>query len=225
MGVCVWHVSVLAAACPAPQGGPEGFMAMMQPIIQAENHKIAQSRAQLQHWRQQLDLGQPLTIDARMALAKLSGVYQVTFTHNTRAVIAALLVRVDTVPMGLALAQAANESAWGTSRFAQQGCNYFGQWCHRPGCGLVPQQRAPNATHEVRRFKTAADSVAAYMRNLNRNPAYQDFRQQRLALRRAKAPLTGQALVHTMAPYTRQNPEYGRILAHMLARHHMDQRG
>lgn len=230
LSVCLaWllTVSVVCQAdtCPTPPGGTQGFLAVMRPIIQAENHRIAVLRSHLQAWQHQIDRDQPLTVDENMALAKLAGTYRVTFGPNTEAVLQALLVRVDEIPMGLALAQAANESAWGKSRFARQACNYYGQWCYTPGCGLVPQARTAGATHEVRAFAKASESVAAYMLNLNRNSAYADFRAQRQQLRRAGQPLTAKRLVAALAPYTRQNPDYTAILARMIAQYQMDKRG
>ena len=94
-----------------------------------------------------------------------------------------LLLKVDQVPVSLALAQAANESAWGTSRFAVAGKNMFGQWCYREGCGMVPNEREGGAKHEVRSFNTIAESVNAYLFNLNTNSFYEDFRLARAEMR------------------------------------------
>ena len=65
-----------------------------------------------------------------------------------------LLERVDAVALEVALAQSANESAWGQSRFAKQGNNFFGQWCYRKGCGIVPKKRDKGGRHEVAKFKS-----------------------------------------------------------------------
>ena len=72
-----------------------------------------------------------------------------------------LILRVDVIPVSLALAQAANESAWGTSRFALEGNNVFGQWCYKKGCGIVPAERRSGATHEVKSFTSVERSVQA----------------------------------------------------------------
>src|SRR5690606_39546165 len=68
-----------------------------------------------------------------------------------------LLRRLDIIPADLALAQAAMESAWGGSRFAREGNNYFGQWCFSKGCGLVPEKRPAGARYEVQRFDSPAE--------------------------------------------------------------------
>jgi len=106
------------------------------------------------------------------------------------------------------LAQSANESAWGTSRFATKGNNFFGQWCFRKGCGLVPESRDTDADHEVRKFHDARESVFAYIDNLNSNAAYRKLRESRAKLRQEKAPITGLALVHGLIHYSQRGMAY-----------------
>jgi len=83
------------------------------------------------------------------------------------------------------LAQAANESSWGTSRFAKEANNLFGQWCYTPGCGIVPAQREENEANEVRKFATINDTVRSYVRNINSYYAYKDLRVIREEIRSA----------------------------------------
>jgi len=87
--------------------------------------------------------------------------------------------RVDTIPFRLALAQAANESNWGTSRFAREGRNLFGEWCFTEGCGMVPQRRRTGMTHEVAVFSSVNESVASYLYHLNRVDIYMPLRVAR----------------------------------------------
>ncbi|NVK73941.1 flagellar biosynthesis protein FlgJ [Marinomonas sp. CT5] len=122
--------------------------------------------------------------------------------------IKALLNRLDIIPVSLVLAQAANESAWGTSRFATEGNNYFGQWCFRKGCGLVPESRSDDADHEVRKFHDARESVFAYIDNLNTNAAYKKLRKTRLELRQNNEAITGLALVHGLEHYSQRGQAY-----------------
>lgn len=86
-----------------------------------------------------------------------------------------LLLRVDRIPASLALAQAALESGWGTSRFAREGNNLFGKWCYVPGCGIVPRKRPAGATYEIRVYRSPKESFLDYIRNLNSNPAYESL--------------------------------------------------
>lgn len=119
-----------------------------------------------------------------------------------------LLTYIDIVPTSLVLAQAANESAWGTSRFATKGNNFFGQWCFRKGCGLVPESRDDDADHEVRKFADARESVFAYIDNLNSNNAYKELRGIRSDLRKNEDPITGLALVHGLDHYSQRGQDY-----------------
>ena len=119
-----------------------------------------------------------------------------------------LLNRVDIIPASLVLAQAANESAWGTSRFATQGNNFFGQWCFRKGCGLVPVSRNTDADHEVRKFHDARESVFAYIDNLNANRAYRKLRATRLSARQKQEEITGLSLANGLEHYSERGQAY-----------------
>jgi Bax protein len=112
--------------------------------------------------------------------------------------------------------QAANESAWGRSRFARQGNNYFGQWCYRKGCGIVPARRVPGATHEVRRFASVAESVRAYMNNINRSSAYADFRNIRRSLRVQSKPLDAERLAYGLKSYSERGMAYVHVIRSMI---------
>ncbi len=87
-----------------------------------------------------------------------------------------LLERINVVPASIVMAQAAKTSEWGTVHFSREGNNYFNQFCYQSGCGIEPTERVTNAYYELRKFDTAKESVAAYMLNVNSNPAYEDFR-------------------------------------------------
>lgn len=116
--------------------------------------------------------------------------------------------RLDVIPPSLILAQAANESAWGTSRFATQGNNLFGQWCFSKGCGLVPRGREEGASHEVAKFSSPYRSVRAYIQNLNRHPTYQLLRDVRLKDRKNEEPLSGIELAEGLLGYSERGEEY-----------------
>ncbi|MDY6919971.1 MAG: glucosaminidase domain-containing protein [Pseudomonadota bacterium] len=127
-----------------------------------------------------------------------------------------LLLKVDALPPSLVLAQGAIESAWGTSRFAVEGNNYFGQWCFSPGCGLVPAARQQGKAHEVRVFEDPAASVKSYMRNLNSHPAYVSLRQARAELRAQGAPLNGCYLATGLGKYSEKGEVYIEALKRMI---------
>ena len=119
-----------------------------------------------------------------------------------------LETKVDQVPASLVLAQAANESAWGTSRFARQGNNLFGIWCFTPGCGIAPKRRDEGAIHEVEKFTSVQDSVNKYIRTINSHPAYVELREVRTELRSNDEPLEGIPLATGLSKYSERGDEY-----------------
>lgn len=129
---------------------------------------------------------------------------------------ALLRKRLDVIPPSLILAQAANESAWGTSRFATEGNNLFGQWCFSKGCGLVPLSRAEGASHEVAKFSSPYQSVRSYIQNLNRHPTYQLVRDLRLQNRQAEQPLSGLEMAEGLLGYSERGEEYIKEIRSMI---------
>ena len=130
--------------------------------------------------------------------------------------LAQLIIRVDVIPEQLILVQAANESGWGTSRFAVQGYNFFGLWCFKQGCGFVPRERNDDAKHEVAKFMDLSHSIMTYIRNLNRLYAYQGLRQIRLQLRKDNKPVTAKALTKGLMSYSERGQDYIDELLSML---------
>ncbi len=127
-----------------------------------------------------------------------------------------LLKRVDQLPVSMVLAQAANESGWGTSRFARQGNNLFGQWCFSSGCGIVPEGRPEGASYEVRRFDSVGDSVAAYFLNLNTHPGYEALRELRRNGRDSESFITGLYLAQGLHVYSERGHEYVEEISSMI---------
>jgi Bax protein len=115
---------------------------------------------------------------------------------------------VDVVPPSLALAQAAEESGWGTSRFASVGNSLFGQRVWKRGAGMTPAERDTRARFEVRKFAKLESSVAAYIHNLNSHAAYRGFRDERAAMRDARRPRHGEALVVHLERYSERGTDY-----------------
>ncbi len=127
-----------------------------------------------------------------------------------------LLSRVDVIPISLALSQAANESAWGTSRFAREGNNYFGQWCFKKGCGLVPVERSEDASHEVAKFDSVRASVKSYLKNINTFSAYQELRDMRADMRLHNRIITGEQLAVGLLGYSQRGAAYVEELQAMI---------
>ncbi|GAA4649198.1 glucosaminidase domain-containing protein [Kistimonas scapharcae] len=189
------------------------FFGYMKPIVDAENQKIATDRTRIE----QLSSQPALSETDKAWLTSVVKKYRLSLVDElTPQWYAALLERVDTLPVSLALAQAANESAWGTSRFAREGNNLFGQWCFSKGCGLVPTQRSEGADHEVRKFDSVAGSVAAYLLNINTHAQYADLRALRAEARREDQPVTGIYLSPGLVRYSQRGEAYVHELMAMI---------
>lgn len=135
-----------------------------------------------------------------------------------------LLKRVDFITPSLALAQAANESAWGTSRFARKANNYYGQWCFSKGCGLVPSRRNEGSSHEVRKFSDAQGSVRSYLMNLNTHRAYEGVRNIRAKARAAGKMPTGMDLAKGLNKYSERGEEYVKEIQSMISYNKLPQK-
>ena len=126
-----------------------------------------------------------------------------------------LKIRMDEVPVSLALAQAAKETGWGTSRFAQEGNALFGQWTWS-GEGLKPKEAEENKGHKVMKFNVLQASVRAYQRNLNTHSTYKEFRLARAKLRDAEKPLDSIILSEYLNEYAETGKQYVEILQKII---------
>jgi Bax protein len=137
-------------------------------------------------------------------------------SSNTLASAKILQQYIRVIPPSLALAQAANESAWGTSRFATDANNYFGQWCFTSGCGLVPKKRNSGQAHEVRKFNSPEGSVRSYIRNLNTHLTYEELREIRHGIHMDGDLANGLQLAEGLAGYSERGEEYVHELQSMI---------
>ena len=126
-----------------------------------------------------------------------------------------LKTRMDEVPVSLAIAQAAKETGWGTSRFAQKGNALFGQWTWS-GDGIKPAGAEIDSTHKVASFKVLKASVKAYLRNLNTHPSYKKFRKERAIQRDNDEKLNSLELVKYLDKYAETGIEYTKILSKII---------
>ena len=126
-----------------------------------------------------------------------------------------LKIRMDEVPVSLALAQAAKETGWGTSRFAQEGNALFGQWTWS-GEGLKPKEADESQGHKVMKFNVLQASVRAYQRNLNTHKTYKEFRLVRAQLRDAGKPLDSIILSKYLDEYAETGQQYVKIIQKII---------
>ena len=122
---------------------------------------------------------------------------------------------MDIIPISIALAQAAKESGWGTSRFALEGNAIFGQWTWT-GTGIAPLDRNKEQNHRILRFPILRASVKAYKNNLNTHKGYKSFREKRFSLRTKKKLISGPKLIHTLDNYAETGKEYTKTLEKII---------
>lgn len=183
------------------------FFDYFEPIIEAENDRILALRDDIER-------GLP---DNRMS--ELCTRYRV----NDECTPEALLYKVDIIPTSMVLAQAAVESAWGTSRFAQQANNYFGQWCFTEGCGIVPSQRSSGAAHEVKMFDSPKQAVQAYFLNINSHPAYEPAREIRASAYENDHVVVGSDMVGGLLSYSGIGEHYIEELRSIIRVNHLEE--
>jgi Bax protein len=198
------------------------FFEYLNPLISRENAQILAERRQLLAIRRDWEAGRGVSAADRRFVERLAGEYRLEPIRSYRGTLDDLLKRVDVIPRSLVLAQAAKESGWGSSRFARQANNLFGQWCFERGCGLVPQSRPAGLTHEVRKFDSVSDSVSSYVRNLNTHPSYQRMRELRAMLRAREAPLCGVRLAEGLESYSARGSKYVREVQTLIVQNDLE---
>jgi Bax protein len=192
----------------------QAFFGYFLPLIEQHNVEILSLRDELLRLEEQKD---SLNGWQKRRVERLASEYELeAFSASEQHDWDVLLRRVDIVPPSLALAQAANESAWGSSRFAREANNYFGHWCFADGCGLVPEDRRQGAQHQVAAFESPMESVQRYLFNLNSHEAYTQLRISRAQLRSAGEPVTGLKLVEDLGRYSERGDAYIEELQSMI---------
>ena len=131
-----------------------------------------------------------------------------------------LKIRMDEIPVSLAIAQAAKETGWGTSRFAQEGNALFGQWTWS-GEGLKPKEADENKGHKVMKFNVLQASVRAYQRNLNTHSSYENFRLARAQLRDSQRPLDSILLSQFLKNYAETGNQYVEVLQKIIKQNNL----
>jgi Bax protein len=174
----------------------KAFFEYLTPIVEEQNQKILQLRNKIKNNK--------IDNNSLQLLAK-----------KYRTTIDKLLINIDIIPTSLALSQAAIESNWGRSRFAGFN-NYYGIWCFKKGCGVVPNARDSDANHEVATFKTIQKATRSYMLNLNSHPAYKKFRQIRLKYRVEDKPINGVELAYGLEKYSGIGHKYIESIQKMI---------
>ena len=184
----------------------ETFIKIVLPLIVAENEKILADRKKLK-----LISKKKLTTDLEKQWLRQKLLEYKVKKGNIKELIA----RIDTIPTSIALAQAAKESGWGTSRFALEGNAIFGQWTWT-GQGIAPLDRESNKKHKILKFPILRASVKAYQNNLNTHKSYIKFREKRLSIREKNQTVKGLDLTDTLNNYAQTGSEYIKILNQII---------
>ena len=187
------------------------FVQAVLPIILQVNEEITSARWRLERLADRLRWTDTLSPADREWLVTMADLYR-TDPFDVRE----LLNRMDVVPPSLALAQAAEESGWGTSRFARQGNALFGQYTYNAKSGMVPAQRDAEARHRVRSHNNLLAAVRSYVHNLNSHWAYEDFRRLRSNLRRNGGEIGGYALAGELRGYSERRAAYVKTIRQII---------
>ena len=187
------------------------FIKIVLPLVVAENEKILDDRSKL------LSISQK-----KMTSEKEKQWLRQKFLEYKvkKGSIEELLTRMDIIPTSIALAQAAKESGWGTSRFALEGNAIFGQWTWN-GKGIEPLLKDKSKSHKILKFPILRASVKAYKNNLNTHQSYVKFREKRKKLRDGKKKINGLELSKTLDNYAQTGSEYTKILAQIITQNRL----
>ena len=213
----IWGIA-LTTPSPVPdfarvgnvQEKKEAFFTYLKPHVDAVNEEIEKDRERL--------LGSQGSFWDQLQNRRIILQYLNSDLHDEDE----LIKRVDQVPASLALIQAAKESGWGSSRFAREGFNFFGQQCFERGCGFTPRNRSLGLRHEVAKFKSVRASVRSYIHNLNTHPQYEDFRVQRAQLRETGQPLSGITLANGLERYSERGLAYVEEIQGMIRSNNLE---
>lgn len=185
------------------------FVSAMLPIILRANELIIADRGRLLAIKDRLEDGETEGKQQRIWLEQVAKRHRVKLNKPATAEqIDKLLFKVDIIPTSLALAQAAMESGWGTSYFAQEGNALFGEWVWGDEEGILPRGRDDGKTHRIKSFEYLLDSVRSYMTNLNRHRSYSGLRDRRAELRTHNLVVTGTALAPALVGYSERGIDY-----------------
>ena len=193
------------------------FIQTVLPVILRVNEELAAAR-----WRVER-LGDRLLWDGALTVADREWLVATAELYGAAPFdVPALLSRMDMVPPSLALAQAAAETGWGTSRFVREGNALFGQYTYRSVQGMVPERRDADRRHQVRRHDNLLAAVRAYAHNLNSHWAYEDFRHRRSQLRRADRPIDGYDLAGKLGRYSERRAAYIQTIRQIMRQNRLD---
>jgi len=194
------------------------FFRGLAPLILRSNELIMKDRDRLEKIRSLFQDGGSLTDRDKIWVIKLAGLYKINNDNDqvTASALDELWKRVDIIPASLALSQGAEESGWGTSRFAAAGNAIYGQWSWGKNAITPEQQRKELGNYGIAAFGSLQESVSGYMLNLNTHNAYADLRNKRAELRQKGQKISGSVLAEQLTKYSERGEEYVKTLKSMM---------
>ncbi len=187
------------------------FFRLGVPLALRANELIMQDRRGVESTLPILRSGRELDLEEQewfRGVALRYGVIEEEDGQPDSLILDELLTRLDVVPVSLVLAQAAEESGWGTSRFAAEGNALFGQWSWADGAIRPQEQREGLGDYGIASFATPLESIVAYTLNLNSHPAYAELRTRRRQMRDNRERISGLELANTLTRYSERGAEY-----------------
>ncbi len=203
------------------------FIRSLLPHIIFQNSLINSERETILEYLFKLKNSDVIPASLREAVMPLFDKYRVKVTLSNdlpgEDAVMRLLEKVDVIPVSLALAQAANESGWGTSRFAMEGNNLFGHWKLQGSGGMIPEGRPEGETYTLAIFPHISNAVERYFYNLNTHRAYREFRNMRMKMRQRGVSLDAVLLATTLNLYSERGYDYVLSLVDIIRQNKLEQ--
>jgi len=188
------------------------FIKMLLPLVAYENQKIISEREKLTGIKKYLEFKKTLLDNDVLYLKNMSQKYKINLKNKHKIdVVDELLIKVDIIPNSIVLAQAINESAWGTSRFAREYNALFGQYTYDTDNGVVPNKRDEGKKHLIKNFSSVNKSIESYFVNINSHYAYEEFRIKRNKIKKKDIKYDFKELTSTLTMYA-EDKDYVKTL-------------
>jgi len=188
------------------------FVKSILPLILLVNEDLTKRRTVIKEMQRQISKGLSLSRKQLIWLQNAENRYE-TRAFDWQE----LLIRVDIIPPSLAIAQAAEESGWGTSRFAREGNALFGQYTFGASDGMLPKKREVGHQHLIRMYSNLVEGIRSYMHNLNYHYAYDEFRVARNKMRSKYQLIDGHILASTLVNYSERGSKYVETIQHIIS--------
>jgi Bax protein len=231
--ISILTLLILTTACeqplsyfdrPQPIQSEKQFITTMTTHANEINRDIITQRTTLVETFKKVNKEGTIAPSTEQKISGIASRYKIEkFNIHSTADQKKLLTRVDVVPLSLLLAQAANESAWGTSRFAREGNNYFGISCGQPGCGLYPNNKPRKGVMQLKKFPSPHASVETYIQTLNTNRHYEQLRKMRADLRQKQKEIDGATLASGLKAYSERGNAYVREIKGLIKRYRLQE--